>query len=44
MMQDQMTSGAAGQKNKTYALAMTALMAAVCWPPWPSPSGRCPSP
>ena len=28
-MQDQMTSGAAGQKNKTYALAMTALMAAV---------------
>ena len=29
MMQDQMTSGAAGQKNKTYALAMTALMAAV---------------
>ena len=26
---DQMTSGAAGQKNKTYALAMTALMAAV---------------
>ena len=29
MMQDPMISGAAGQKNKTYALAMTALMAAV---------------
>ena len=46
IMQDQMTSGAAGQKNKTYALAMTALMAAVTCvlAPWPFPSGRCPSP